>query len=119
VISGRNGTVSLIDRDNMGHQGAGSDNPIIQSLPGIFPNRTNAAGNFTAPVYFNGTLYFGAVSDTIQAFPLTGGLLARSANTYARPRPAMTWPRMSRISGGCRRTFRHDRGKCARTLGWA
>jgi hypothetical protein len=90
VISGKNGTINLIDRDNMGHQGAGSDDQIVQNLPGIFPNGTEAEGNFTAPVYFNGTLYFGAVNDTIQAFRLTEGLLpltpsSRSAATFAFP----------------------------------
>src|SRR5262249_5998785 len=59
----------------------------VQSLPNIFPNGTPEPGNYTTPVYFNGTVYFGPVNDNIQAFQLTNGQLStaptsRSSRIY-------------------------------------
>jgi hypothetical protein len=32
-------------------------------------------GNFSSPVYFNGSVYFSPVADAVKAFPLSNGLL--------------------------------------------
>jgi fibronectin type 3 domain-containing protein len=90
VSAGKNGTIDLIDRDNMGHFNPANDNQIVQSLVNIFPFGTPEPGNYSAPVYFNGTLYFSPVEDTIQAFTLSNGLLStsatsRSAQIYSYP----------------------------------
>jgi hypothetical protein len=91
IASGKNETVYLIDRDRMGHFNPGNDSNAVQTLPNIFPNGGSPdGGNYIVPVYFNGTVYFSPVQDTIQAFPLTNGLLAtgptsRSSQTYAFP----------------------------------
>ena len=52
----------------MGHYNSVNDNQIVQSLPGALPNGGNEAGNYNSPVYFNGTVYFCAVSDTVRVF---------------------------------------------------
>jgi outer membrane protein assembly factor BamB len=62
----------------------------VQSLVNIFPFGTPEPGNYSAPVYFNGTLYFSPVEDAIQAFTLSNGLLStsatsRSADIYSYP----------------------------------
>jgi fibronectin type 3 domain-containing protein len=80
VSSGKDGTIYLVDRDNMGHYSTTTNN-IVQSLPNIFPNGTPEPGNFSAPVYWNGYVFFGPLADTVQAFKLTNGLLSTSA-TY-------------------------------------
>jgi len=90
VSAGKNGTIDLIDRDNMGHYRSGNDNQIVQSLVNIFPFGTPEPGNYSSPVYFNGSVYFSPVSDNIQAFKLTNGLLSttptsRSFQTFAYP----------------------------------
>ena len=92
VTAGKNGTIYLIDRDNMGHFNLRDDNQIVQSLVNIFPNPGGSilGGNFSVPVYFNGFVYFSPVGGTIQAFQLSNGLLStaptsRSAATYAFP----------------------------------
>ena len=92
VTAGKNGTIYLIDRDNMGHFNPNDDSQIVQSLPNIFPNpgEASAGGNFSVPVYFNGFVYFSPVDGTIQAFQLSNGLLStaptsQSAATYAFP----------------------------------
>jgi hypothetical protein len=76
ITGGKGQTVYVINRDNMGHYNPTNDSQIVQSLVGIFPRGTVEHGNFIAPVYFNGSVYFGPVTDTIQAFKITNGLLS-------------------------------------------
>ncbi len=91
VSAGKNNTIYLVDRDAMGHfSGTTSDSQIVQSLVNIFPFGTPEPGNYSAPVYFNGSVFFGPIADSIQAFPLTNGLLrttplSRSADVYKYP----------------------------------
>ena len=78
VSAGKNGTVYLVDRDNMGGYNFGSDQ-IVQSLTNIFPNNPRKdGGNFSSPVYWNGSVYFAPVAGPVQAFKLTNGLLSTS-----------------------------------------
>jgi chitodextrinase len=95
VSAGKNNTIYLIDRDAMGHYNASNDNAAIQSLVNVFPNGTPEPGNYSSPVYFNGTVYFGPIADTIQAFRLTNGLLSTtptssSAAVYPYPGAALS-----------------------------
>ena len=96
IGAGKNSTVYVIDRDNMGHFNPNDDSHAVQTLPNIFPNAngTEMPGNFINPVYFNGTVYFSPVSDNIQAFPLNNGLLttaptSRSSDLYTYPGGAL------------------------------
>jgi PKD repeat protein len=67
VCAGKEGTLYLIDGDNMGKFNALGDTQIVQSLPG-------AIGScFDTPAYFNNTLYFVGVNDVIKAFTITDG----------------------------------------------
>ena len=78
VSAGKNGTIYLVDRDNMGRYN-GSTDQIVQSIVNIFTKVTGIeGGNFGSPVYFNGNVYFGPVSDNIQSFQLSNGLLSNS-----------------------------------------
>jgi chitodextrinase len=81
LSAGKNGTIDLIDRDNMGQFNAGSDSQIVQTLPNIFPFGTPEPGNYSAPVYFNGMVYFSPVADAVQAFSLTDGRLSTTATS--------------------------------------
>ena len=90
VSAGKNGTIDLIDRDNMGHYNPNNDNQIVQSLINIFPFGNPEPGNYSAPVYFKGTVYFSPVSDNVQAFTLTNGVFSttpssRSAEIFPYP----------------------------------
>ena len=89
VSAGKNNTMYLVDRDIMGGFNASTDQ-IVQSLVNIFPFGTPEPGNYSAPVYFNGTVYFGPIRDNIQAFGLTNGLLSttptsRSSDVFQYP----------------------------------
>jgi hypothetical protein len=90
LSAGKNGSIALIDRDNMGHHNPANDNQIVQSLYNIFPFGTPEPGNYSAPVYFNGRIYFSPVADNVQAFTLTNGLM--STNATARSPEIFAYP---------------------------
>ena len=85
VSAGKNGTIYLVDRDNMGSFHSGSDQ-IVQSLVNIFPNNLGIeGGNFSSPVYFNGAVYFAPVQGAVQAFSLINGLLSTAPTSQSSP----------------------------------
>jgi len=86
------GEVFLINRDQMTAnnlhycQTCTSDPQIL----GEFLQNSN--GFWSAPAYFNGTVYTGAVGDSLKAFPLANGSLATapsqtSSNSFGFPSP--------------------------------
>src|SRR5262249_9574560 len=78
VSAGKNGTIYLVDRDNMGGFNSTTDH-VVQELVNVFITVTGIeGGNFSSPVYFNGSVYFSPVQDHIQAFGLSNGLLTTS-----------------------------------------
>ena len=84
VGSGKDAVIYVLDRDNMGKFNATQDN-IYQQISGQL-----AGGEFAKPSYFNGTVYYGAVSDSIKAFPIASAKLATSpssktATVFASP----------------------------------
>ncbi len=94
VSAGKGGTIYLVSRDSLGGYNTNDDSQIVQSLPNIFPNGTFATGNYSSPVYFNGSIYYCAVSDVIKAFSLSDGLLSVaptsvSPETFGFPGAAM------------------------------
>jgi hypothetical protein len=93
ITAGKNGTIYLVDRDNMGHYRSGNDGQIVQSLVNIFPNGSFITGNFKAPVYWNSRLFFSADADYIKAFQLSNGLLSTtptSASSFVLNYPGAT-----------------------------
>jgi hypothetical protein len=79
LTAGKGGTVYLVDRDNMGGVGNGNDKQIVQSLVNVFPTGGgDETGNYSSPVYFNGSVYYAPVQGQLMAFSLTNGLLSTS-----------------------------------------
>ncbi len=76
VTAGKQGTVYLINRDNLGQFHSGGDS-VVQELPGAI------GSSFGSPAYFNNTVYYGGVSDTLKAFTLTNGLFASSPTSHS------------------------------------
>lgn len=72
----KEGKLRLVDRDNMGgYNNSGTDNhQIVQEISGLM------IGVWSAPAYWNGTIYVSDASSTLFAFPLVNGLL--SATNY-------------------------------------
>jgi hypothetical protein len=70
IGAGKEGKIYLMDRDNLGHYQSGSDSQIVQSLPGAMPLC------FATPAYFQNTIYYVGVSDTVKAFSISNGVIA-------------------------------------------
>ena len=81
LSSGKDGTIYLVDRDNMGKYNTSTNN-IVQTLANIFPpngQQGSEPGNFSSPIYLNGIVYFIPNGDNLQGFSVTNGLLSTSA----------------------------------------
>jgi len=76
ITAGKNGTIYVVNRDNMGHYNPNNDSQIVQSLVNALPNSDADHGNYSSPAYFNGYVYFGAIGDKLRAFQLANGLLS-------------------------------------------
>jgi hypothetical protein len=71
IGSGKQGTIYVIDRNNMGHFNANSDN-VVQEVTGTFQ------GSLDTPAFFNNTLYYvpGYNNDTAKTYGWTNGVLS-------------------------------------------
>jgi uncharacterized repeat protein (TIGR03806 family) len=74
AAAGKNGTIYLIDQDNMGHFNAGGDQ-IVQ----YFPNAIG--GNFGTPAFWNSRLYYIGLNDYLKAFTVTNGVINTTPTT--------------------------------------
>ena len=83
VGAGKDGNIYVVDRSNMGKFNANT-NAIYQELP-------SAVGSvFSSPAWFNGTMYYGGVGDTLKAFAFSGGMFgsspsSRSSHSFGYP----------------------------------
>ncbi len=87
VGAGKDGNIYLVDRTNMGKWNSTSNNNLnaYQVLTGALDN-----GEWATPAYFNGTLYYGGVSEPLQAFAFSQAKLvampsSTTAETYGYP----------------------------------
>ncbi len=87
VQAGKEGRISLVDRDAMGGFSSSSDN-IVQELPVNNSGQTNQnfpiGGLWGTAGYGNNTIYLWGTADNMKSFPLTSGKLSSAA----RPTPA-------------------------------
>ena len=72
VGAGKDGTLYVPDRNNMGKWHSGGDR-IWQEVPGALPN-----GEFAMPAYFDGAVYYGGVGAPLMAFHVTTAMLSVS-----------------------------------------
>jgi hypothetical protein len=96
VECGKEGTVYLVDRDNMGGFNATTDQ-VVQELPGA------TGGIWGMPAYWNNTVYFGAQYDNLKAFSFNAGnsgLLSTSAVSYSPESFAFPGPTPSISANG-------------------
>ncbi len=84
VMAGKNGTIYLLNRDqltanNLHYCGSwcSTDPQIVQELQGAF-NSYPFAPYYGTPVYWNNNVYFWAINDYLKEYSLTGGLLSTS-----------------------------------------
>jgi hypothetical protein len=77
VGAGKDSNLYVVNRDNMGKFNSSSNGAIYQELSGKFPG-----GVYAMPAYFNGTVYYGSVGVSIQAFAITNARLSTSATAH-------------------------------------
>jgi uncharacterized repeat protein (TIGR03806 family) len=88
AVAGKNGTIYLLDRDNLGKFNAAGDSQIVQYFP-------NAIGqNFGTPVFWNNSLYYIGLNDTLTQFPVSNAVInatpIRSPNTFSGDKSSTT-----------------------------
>ncbi|MGO9271972.1 MAG: choice-of-anchor D domain-containing protein [Terriglobia bacterium] len=77
VGAGKDSNIYLADRNNMGKFNPNTDN-IYQELDGALPS-----GEWASPANFNGTLYYGGVSDYLKAFQFSNARLSASPTSQS------------------------------------
>ena len=77
VGAGKDQTIYVVDRDNMGKFDPSTDH-IWQEIP-------NGLGGseFAMPAYFNGTVYYGSVGDVIRAFSVSNAMLSTTPTSMS------------------------------------
>src|SRR3984957_16745354 len=88
VGAGKDGNIYLVDRDNMGKWNSANNNNAYQVIAGGLNN-----GEWAMPAYFNGTVYYGGVNESLQAFTLSQARLVAmpsSSSTEAYGYPGAT-----------------------------
>jgi len=75
VGAGKDGNIYVVDRDAMGKFNP-SANSIYQQIQGAL-----AGSVFSMPAYFNNTVYYGAVGDSIKALAISAAQLATSPSS--------------------------------------
>jgi hypothetical protein len=73
VGAGKDKNIYLANRDNMGKFNPSNNSGLYQELSGALAGMV-----YSGPAYFNGEVYFGAVSDSIKAFSLSDAMLSTS-----------------------------------------
>jgi len=84
LAGGKEGTLYLVDRDNMGRFHAGDNSQIVQSLVRI------VGPIFSTPAFWENKVYIAGVGDYLKIFTLNEGLLStapasHSANAFGSP----------------------------------
>lgn len=88
VGAGKDAHIYVVDRDNLGKFNPANNSNIYQDITGALGGSV-----FSMPAYFHGVVYYGAVGDTLKAFPFTNALLASSPSSQsstAFPYPGST-----------------------------
>ena len=70
IASGKEGTIYVLDRDNMGQYNPSADSQIVQEVRGVI------GAMFSSPVMWNNMVYFAGDASPIMAFQLNNGQLS-------------------------------------------
>jgi len=79
IGTGKEGTIYLVNRDNMGHFSATDNNQIVQWLFKAVGNKTGVSeAYFGLPAYWQNNLYFWGANDVFKMFRFYNGLMSRA-----------------------------------------
>jgi hypothetical protein len=84
VGAGKDTNLYVVNRDSMGKFNANNDNAIYQELDGAL-----GGGVWSAPAYFNNTVYYGPVDNSLLGFPISNAMISsnamQSSNQFSYP----------------------------------
>jgi hypothetical protein len=86
VESGKEGTIYLVSRDNMGHYNPNNNNQIVQSL------NTTIGGVWGMPAWWNNNVYFGGSYDFMKVFSFTPSTELLSTNPTSESATYYNYP---------------------------
>jgi hypothetical protein len=75
VGAGKDSNMYIVNRDNMGKFNASNDNAIYQEIDGAL-----SGGIWSAPAYFNNTIYYGPVGGNLLAFPISNAVVGSASS---------------------------------------
>jgi len=80
VGAGKQGTIYLLNRDNLGHYSTGSsDSQIVQYINSAI----GGGGSYSTPAYFNYHLYYIGKTDNVRSFTITNGQITASPQSLS------------------------------------
>lgn len=83
VGAGKDDIIYVVNRDSMGKFNPANDNAIYQEVARTGDENSQGLGGtggvFAAPAYFNHTLYYGAVDDSLRAFKIVNARVVSPA----------------------------------------
>ncbi len=90
VGAGKDRNIYVADRDNMGklNQSSSNNSNIYQELAGALPN-----GAWSGPAYFNNTVYYAGVNDSLKAYAISNAKLSTAPTSESQatfPYPGAT-----------------------------
>lgn len=88
VTGSKDGTVYLLNRDNLGKYQANNNSQVVQSFP-------MPAGVFTTPIFWNNTLYYGVVNQPLMAFAFDPTSQSFNTTPVSQTSMSMSFPGMS------------------------
>jgi len=77
VGGGKQGTIYLVDRDNLGQSHPSDDDQIVQELTSLM------AGTYSTPAYYNGQLYYCGMGEPLKAYAITNAQIQRTPVSIA------------------------------------
>ncbi|GAC1419597.1 MAG: hypothetical protein NVSMB62_12470 [Acidobacteriaceae bacterium] len=85
VGAGKDHNIYVADRDNMGKFNPANNSNLYQQISNALPG-----GAFSMPAYFNNTVYYGSIGDSLRAFPIVAARLSdlpssKSVATFGYP----------------------------------
>jgi hypothetical protein len=79
VGAGKDSHIYVVDRDMMGGFNTNNDSAIYQEIS----SNGIVGGVWAAPAYFNNTVYYGAVGDSLRAFAIVNAKLVAPAGSHS------------------------------------
>jgi hypothetical protein len=83
VGAGKDGSIYIVNRNMMGGMQSRQDTQIYQEIDGQLTLFQNGGGVWSMPAYFNNTIYYGAVNDSVKAFPISNARLSSTPASHS------------------------------------